>query len=142
MKLTLKRKTFTETSTIGELSIDGVFECFILEDKERGLKQSLPLDDNQELKVYAKTAIPYGTYEIAITYSNRLKQYLPLIMAVPAFDGIRIHSGNVAEDTEGCLLPGLTMSIDAVQQSRKAFNALFAKLKAVEKKEKITIEVI
>ena len=141
MKLTLKRKTFTETSTIGELSIDDIFECFILEDKERGLNQSLPTEAKQ-LKVDAKTAIPKGTYEIAITYSNRFKQYLPLIMAVPAFEGIRIHSGNVAADTEGCLLTGLTMSIDAVQQSRKAFNALFAKLKAVEKKEKITIEVI
>lgn len=141
MKLTLKRKTFTETSTISELSIDGIFECFILEDKERGLNQSRP-SEAVTLKQLGKTAIPYGTYEIAITYSNRFKQYLPLIMAVPAFEGIRIHSGNVAADTEGCLLPGLTMSIDAVQQSRKAFNALFAKLKAVEKKEKIWIEII
>jgi len=141
MKLTLKRKTFTETSTIGELSIDGKFECFILEDKDRGLSQSLPTEAKQ-LKVDAKTAIPKGTYEIAITFSNRFKQYLPLIMNVPAFDGIRIHSGNVAADTEGCLLPGLTMSIDMVQQSKKAFSALFAKLKAVEKKEKITIEII
>jgi hypothetical protein len=141
MKLTLKRKTFTETSTIGELSIDGKFECFILEDKDRGLNQSLPSEAKQ-LKVDAKTAIPKGTYEIAITFSNRFKQYLPLIMNVPAFDGIRIHSGNVAADTEGCLLPGQTMSIDMVQQSKKAFSLLFAKLKAVEKTEKITIEII
>jgi hypothetical protein len=141
MKLTLRRKTFTETSTIGELSIDGKFECFILEDKDRGLNQSLPSEAKQ-LKVDAKTAIPKGTYEIAITFSNRFKQYLPLIMAVPAFEGIRIHSGNVSADTEGCLLPGQTMSIDMVQQSKKAFSLLFAKLKAVEKTEKIIIEII
>jgi hypothetical protein len=141
MKLKLIRKTFTETSTIGELFIDDKFECFILEDKERGLKQSLPLDDNKEMKVYAATAIPYGKYTVAITFSNRFKQYLPLLINVPAFEGIRIHSGNTADHTEGCLLPGVTMSRDMVQQSKTAFKALFTKLKAVEKTEKITIEI-
>jgi len=140
MKLKLIRKTFTETSTIGELFINDQFECFILEDKDRGLSQSLPSEAAQ-LKVAAKTAIPKGTYDIGITFSNRFKQYLPLLINVPAFDGIRIHSGNYAADTEGCLLPGVTMSRDMVQQSKTAFKALFAKLKAVEKTEKITIEI-
>lgn len=141
MKLKLIRKIFTETSTIGELFINDEFQCFVLEDKDRGLSQARP-SEAATLKQIGKTAIPKGTYEIAITFSNRFKQYLPLIMSVPAFEGIRIHSGNVAEDTEGCLLPGFTMSRDMVQQSKTAFKALFNKLKAVEKTEKITIEII
>jgi len=141
MKLKLIRKTFTETSTIGELYVNDQFECFILEDKDRGLSQSRPTEA-QDLKVYAKTAIPKGTYDVGITFSNRFKQYLPLLINVPAFEGIRIHSGNTADHTEGCLLPGVTMSRDMVQQSKKAFAALFKKLKAVEKTEKITIEIV
>jgi len=141
MKLKLIRKTFTETSTIGELYINDKFECFILEDKDRKLDANTNSGIIAVNKVYGKTAIPYGTYDVAITFSNRFKQYLPLLISVPAFEGIRIHSGNYATDTEGCLLPGVTMSRDMVQQSKKAFNSLFTKLKAVEKTEKITIEI-
>lgn len=141
MKLKLIRKTLTETSTIGELFINDQFECFVLEDKDRGLLQSNPLSVIQEHKVYGKTAIPKGTYDVVISFSNRFKQYLPLLVNVPAFEGVRIHPGNYATDTEGCLLPGLTMSRDMVQQSKKAFTALFNKLKLVEKTEKITIEI-
>jgi len=141
MRLKLIRKTFTETSTIGELFINDQFECFILEDKDRGITQSQPLEVVKENKKFGITAIPKGTYEIAITFSNRFKQYLPLLMNVPAFEGIRIHSGNTADHTEGCLLPGVTMSRDMVQQSKTAFKKLFTKLKAVEKTEKITIEI-
>ncbi len=141
MRLKLIRKTFTETSTIGELFINDQFECFILEDKDRGITQSQPLEVVKEHKKFGITAIPKGTYEIAITFSNRFKQYLPLLMNVPAFEGIRIHSGNTADHTEGCLLPGVTMSRDMVQQSKTAFKKLFTKLKAVEKTEKITIEI-
>lgn len=141
MKLKLIRKTFTETSTIGELFINDQFECFILEDRDRYLDSEHPIKVIQENKVFGKTAIPKGTYEIAITFSNRFKQYLPLLMNVPAFEGIRIHSGNTADHTEGCLLPGVTMSRDMVQQSKTAFKKLFTKLKAVEKTEKITIEI-
>jgi len=141
MKLKLIRKTFTETSTIGELFIDDKFECFILEDKDRGLSQ-VPNSPALSRKQYGITAIPKGTYDIGITFSNRFKQYLPLLINVPEFEGVRIHPGNYATDTEGCLLPGLTMSRDMVQQSKKAFANLFKKLKAVEKTEKITIEIL
>lgn len=141
MKLKLIRTDKTENSTISELFINDKFECFILEDKDRGLKQSDPIPVIEQNKVFGKTAIPKGTYDVVISFSNRFKTYLPLLINVNGYEGVRIHSGNTAEDTEGCLLPGNARTKDKVLDSRNAFKALFAKLKAVEKTEKITIEI-
>lgn len=141
MLLKLIRETHTNTSTISRLYINDVFECFVLEDTDRALKSSMPLPTLQNRKVYGKTAIPEGSYEIAITFSNRFKQYLPLLLSVPAYEGIRIHAGNKAEHTEGCLLPGTAHSTDTVLNSKAAFRSLFAKLKSVERKEKIIITI-
>ncbi len=129
MKLLLKRLHKTQNSTIGELSIDGKFECFVLEDVER------------DQKIYSKTAIPKGTYEIIITMSNRFKIELPLLLKVPNFEGIRIHAGNTAKDTEGCLLLGQTRSIDFVGSSKKAMANFIPKLKNGLKKGKVFITI-
>lgn len=133
MELTLVRTWDSAQSTIGELYVNEVPErfCYVLEDVVR----SGP-------KVYGNTAIPSGRYEIAITFSNRFQKYLPLLINVPGFAGIRIHPGNTAADTEGCLLPGFTKGKNFVGESRKAFNILFAMMKKVEKKEKIHILII
>ncbi len=139
MELKLIRKDRTEESTIGELLINNVFECFILEDKDRGLTQSMDMEDIKANKVKGKTCIPSGKYTVAITFSNRFQKYLPLLINVPGFEGIRIHPGNTAVDTEGCLLPGEFRNHNQVTNSKKAFTKLFDKLKAVEKKEKIVI---
>jgi len=134
MTLLLDRIWFTEHSTIGELSIDGEFECYILEDYDRLSKG--------ENKVYGKTAIPRGTYEIKLSYSPRFKKKLPLLTNVPGFTGIRIHAGNTAKDTEGCLLPGRTRSENFVGQSKRAFNSLIKKLESAEREGKrIIIQV-
>jgi len=142
MKLKLIRTDKTENSTIGELFIDDKFECFILEDKDRGLKKDDPISVIQQNKIFGKTAIPKGTYDVVISFSNRFQTYLPLIVNVPGFEGIRIHPGNKPEDTEGCQLPGVSRTKDMVMQSKVAFKALFNKLKSVEKTEKITIEIL
>jgi hypothetical protein len=134
MELQLKRKEFTDNSTIGELAVNGVSECFILEDKDRKLETGAK-------KIHGLTAIPRGRYEIVITFSNRFQQYLPLLLSVPQYEGVRIHSGNTSANTEGCLLPGTTKSKDFVGGSRDAFQRLFSKLKKVEKKEKIFITI-
>jgi hypothetical protein len=141
MEIVLKRKILTSESTIGELYVNGVFECFILEDMDRGLDKSMSLAEIQSHKIHSKTAIPTGKYEVAITFSDRFKQYLPLVLGVPGYEGIRIHPGNTAADTEGCLLPGLEKQTNVVSKSKIAFSKLFAKLKAVEKKEKIFITI-
>lgn len=129
MNLKLVRKTFTEESTIGELSVNGKFECFTLEDKVRAVK------------IHGRTAIPEGIYEVVITFSDRFKKPLPLLLKVPNFEGVRIHSGNTAADTEGCILVGKTKSKDFVGGSRDAFKALFPKIEAALKKEKVFLQV-
>ena len=118
MKLTLTRKVMTGESTIGVLSIDGIFQCYTLEDVTR-----------KGSKVWGATAIPAGTYKVLVTMSPRFKRLLPLIVDVPGFDGIRIHPGNTAKDTEGCILVGTSSGKDVVNNSRVAFEALFSKLK-------------
>jgi hypothetical protein len=141
MKLKLIRKIFTEEYTLGELYINDVFFCSILEDKDRGLDQSMKIAEILKTKVKSKTAIPYGTYTIDITYSNRFKTNLPILLNVPGYSGIRIHTGNTHHDTDGCLLPGVYAK-DRVINSRETFRYLFAVLfKAKKDNELITIEI-
>lgn len=133
MKLELKRRWLTAKSTVGELFVDGVFECFVLEDRYRA---------PGEQKVSGATAIPCGTYALPITQSPRFKRPLPLVENVPGFRGVRIHPGNTADDTEGCLLPGQNRHLDRVSESRAAFEALFAKLVAArDRGESATITI-
>ena len=94
MKLTLKRIFKGEKYTIGDLYIDGTWFCNTLEDAIR------------DIKVYGETAIPAGTYKVTITFSPRFRRWLPLLHDVPYFEGVRIHRGNTAEDTHGCILVG------------------------------------
>lgn len=141
MELKLVRSTKTEESTIGELSVNGEFECYILEDVDRGLKQEMPLEEIKAIKIYGKTAIPSGRYEIAITFSNRFQKYLPLLLNVKGFEGIRIHPLNVASESDGCLGPGEAKAINKIINSRKAFTKLFNKMKEVERKEKIYLTI-
>jgi hypothetical protein len=117
MELNLKRLHKTAHETIGELYVDGVFECYTLEDKER------------EVKIKSETAIPKGTYKVIINISNRFKKTMPLLVDVPNFEGIRIHSGNTNHDTEGCILVGKTRGDDYIGGSRVAFAKLMEKLK-------------
>lgn len=121
MNLYLTRKWFTPDSTIGELLIGDDFECLTLEDVVR-----------EGPKVYGKTAIPEGIYDVIITPSARFKRDMPLICAVPGFSGVRIHSGNTADDTEGCILVGQTRGKDWIGHSRKAFDLLFAKIRTAK----------
>lgn len=117
MQLQLVRKIFTDKSTIGELSVDGAFECFTLEDPVR------------PKKITGETAIPAGTYEVAVTFSNTFQKFLPLLLNVPNFEGIRIHTGNTPKDTIGCILVGEGKGADSVISSRLAFAPLFEKSK-------------
>jgi hypothetical protein len=128
MDLELKRKVFTDVSTIGELYVDGNFECYTLEDVVR----------NPGIKVPGETAIPYGTYKVEITFSPRFKKHLPELLDVPNFTGVRIHCGNTAKDTEGCILVGDGESVNFISQSHDAYEELIAKL---TKADDITIRI-
>lgn len=141
MELLLIRKIFSDNSTIGELSHNGQRICWVLEDKDRGLDQSMSVEEIKEKKIYGRTAIPTGSYEIIISYSNRFKKPLPLLLNVKGFEGIRIHSGNVAADTDGCLLPGTDYSGDKVENSRVAFLALATEIELAMQSEKVFITI-
>jgi hypothetical protein len=137
VKLKLERTWCGAKCTIGTLSIDGAYACFTLEDRVR--EDGRPVN---AWKIPHETAIPTGTYTVLITPSVRFKRDLPLLVDVPGFQGIRIHPGNDADDTEGCILVGLAKGVDYVTESRKAFDYLFPKLKAaLDAGEKITMEV-
>ncbi|GAA4327421.1 hypothetical protein GCM10023149_30790 [Mucilaginibacter gynuensis] len=141
MELKLTRKIRTYVSTIGILSIDGVQECYTLEDLDRGLKQSQPLAEIKANKVFGKTCIPAGRYEVILNYSNKYKRFMPLLLNVMGFEGIRIHSGNKAEDTEGCILLGSGRGADWISSSREAVAAFMTKLEAAIKTQKVYITI-
>lgn len=133
MQLKLKRTDFTENSTIGELYVNEIFECYVLEDVVRE-------GDIFKVKVKGETAIPRGQYKVIIDESVRFKRKMPHILDVPNFSGVRIHSGNDKDDTEGCLLTGTSKGRDFVGESKIAFTKLFDKLtKAFDDKENIVL---
>ena len=140
MKLTLKRIALRSTYTIGRLYVDGNYFCDTIEDVVRDINKDGKFD-NGEKKVYAKTAIPYGTYEIKWTYSPRFKKYTPQLMNVPSFEGIRIHAGNTSADTEGCILLGENKQVGKVLNSRATINKFYPLIKKACSNGKVTIEI-
>jgi hypothetical protein len=130
MKMYLVRDLFNDVCTLGRLSIGLIQECYTLEDVVR------------EIKVPGKTAIPYGTYEIIINFSNRFQRPMPLLLNVPGFDGVRIHKGNTAKDTEGCILVGNSRGTNSIQESAVAFDRLFPKIEKALQTGKVYIEVL
>ena len=125
MYLLIKRHFKGPQYTIGRLFVDGVYECDTLEDVVR----------EGGVKVAGETAIPAGKYPVRITWSVRFKKNLPILDNVPNFTGVRIHTGNTAKDTEGCILVGYNRVKGRVVDSRAAFKRLFAKLKTVQQIE-------
>lgn len=130
MELKLIRETLTEDSTIGKLFINGLFHCFTLEDKVR------------DIKIKNVTAIPKGRYEVIISYSNRFKQLMPLLLNVPNYEGVRIHWGNYSKDTEGCILVGSTKAVNFIGNSVAQYKKLMTILQKAIKTEKIFIQIV
>ena len=117
IQLKLVRDTFTDNCTLGKMYVNGTYFCETLEDKDRGLNQSLTIDENVRLKVKGETCIPYGKYKGIVNVSPAKKRALPRLLDVPAFQGILIHKGNTNVDSLGCLLVGRKRSIESVLQS-------------------------
>lgn len=140
MKLKLERYQPHDVATLGTLSVDGKLFCWSLEDRVREIDGE-PVD---QWKVPGKTAIPRGTYEVQITFSNRFKRDLPLLVNVPGFSGIRIHPGNTSENTEGCILVGgKPTGENFIPNSRATFEKLFSLMQdADDNGNPISIEVI
>ena len=133
MKLFLERLQLDPDVTIGSLDVDGQWQCWTLEDTVRP----------PGVKVQGQTAIPWGRYDVTITPSPRFGRDMPLINNVLGFSGVRIHPGNVAADTEGCILVGTDRLAKSIGRSRLAFDALFPLLKAaVARGERIELEIV
>ncbi len=125
MNLFLERFRYTSNSTIGRLSVDGMFQCFTLEPATRPLGVKIP----------GKTSIPAGRYSVTVRFSPRFGRLMPHIEEVPDFGGIEMHWGNFPKDTEGCVLLGEAYNEDTVLCSMDAFNKLFPMLYAVSRAE-------
>lgn len=139
MKIKVIRKYFNNDYTIGDLYIDDKWICNTIEDKDRALYDSMSEDDIKAKKVYGETAIPCGTYKLSITYSPKYKKMMPLVENVKGFSGIRIHSGNTAKDSLGCIVVGENKKKGMVLNSRTTYAKLFDIIKA---EKNITIEIV
>lgn len=143
MKIKVVRAYKKDTYTIGKMYVNGVYFCDTLEDKDRGLSQGMTLQQITNIKVKGKTAIPAGTYTVLETYSNRFKKVMPEVICVKGFAGIRIHSGNTADDTEGCLLVGENKAKGKVLNSKFWYTNLNDRINyAVSHHEAVQIEII
>lgn len=141
MQITLIRPATQDAPyTVGDLYINDVFFCNVLEDRDRGIFQNDSLNYIASIKVMHETAIPYGTYQVVMSYSNRFKKYLPELLDVPGFAGIRIHTGNTEADSSGCLLVGAKQG-NKVINSRVTYSKLEKLILSAVKKEKIFITI-
>ena len=147
MELVLKRIAKKKGYTIGKLYIKEdvldeystgeklTYLCDTLEPKWRDYAHGAN-------KVKGKSAIPEGRYPVVITYSPKFKMWLPLLVNVPKFEGIRIHAGNSVKDTQGCILVGENKVVGMVFNSRKCVELVKRKIvEAKDKGEGVWIEI-
>jgi len=150
MKLTLNRIYKGTEYTIGRIYIDGEYFCDTIEDTDRGLNQDMSVEDIKEIKVYAETAIPTGTYKITLNvvspkfskkkfYKDFCGGKVPRLLNVKGFDGILIHIGNTEKSSAGCIIVGKNKIKGQVVESTETFKKLYKILE--EATDEITIEI-
>lgn len=139
--LHLIRDTFTPLTTTGRLLWEGKEGFFTLEDTDRGLDSGMSADAVHKIKVSGLTAIPVGRYRLTWSWSPHQQRFTPRIQDVPGYQGILLHVGNYAKDTDGCLLAGTQRAHDIVTHSQPAIDWLWPRIEAACKTEQwITIE--
>jgi len=138
MEIKLVRKVLTNTYTDGELYVNGIFFCFVVEDKVRAKAGFW----KRALKVYAETAIPYGRYPVVVTWSNRFKRMLTGIFNVPDFEGIRIHNGSTSKSSAGCpIVSYKRLQSGVLFNDKAAMNDLCNLVAEKQKTEKVFITI-
>lgn len=137
IEIILTRIARRPTYTIGRLYIDGKRISDTIEDRDRGLDDSMSEARIRELKVYGMTAIPTGRYRISLTKSEKFKNrvwakaykgLIPILENVKGFTGIRIHPANTAEELLGCIAPGVNTSVGRVSNSKAAYYRIMNQL--------------
>lgn len=142
MNIKLKRRYFCDEYTIGSLYINDKYFCDTLEDPNRDINKNGKFD-NGEIKIKGNTCIPFGKYKIIVNLSPKFKRELPRLLNVPSFEGVLIHRGNTAKDTEGCILVGENKIKGKVINSTIYEQKLVNILKEIQSKgEQITIEIV
>lgn len=153
MEIKVKRIARKEAYTIGKMYVDGAYVCDTLEDKDRGLTSNMSIAQICGVKVHGKTAIPTGRYLVDMkTVSPRFggraqyqfcKGRLPRLCNTIGFQGVLVHCGNTAKDTDGCILVGENKAVGQVLNSTATFRKLYPILKAADERGEqiwITIE--
>lgn len=144
MEIVLTRNERNPASTIGKLAIAGLaFSCLTLEDVDRGLIKTMSPAEIAAIKVQNRTAIPTGRYQVITDFSNHFQRVMPLVVDVPGFAGIRIHSGNTDADTDGCILLGKSrVNADFIGESREAYAEFYPLLgQAIGNREIVYITI-
>ena len=139
MELILERIAKRKTYTIGRLYIrEQVMDEYLTGTENQYFCDTLEPTwrdyEHGAYKVKGRSAIPEGRYAVVISFSPKFKQWLPILLGVPKFEGIRIHAGNTSEDTEGCILVGKNKLVGQVVDSRIWLHRL--KQKIVEAKDR------
>lgn len=134
MQLALIRDTFNDDCTLGVLTVDGNQKFQTLEDKVREIEG----EPVAQWKIYGLTAIPRGSYEVIVNYSQHFGKYLPELLNVPGYTGIRIHAGNTGADTDGCILVGTGRSGHAIINSQIAVAELLPLITAAAGRGEVT----
>ena len=138
MEILVKRLYKKSEYTIGKMFIDGVYFCDTVEDTDRGLTSEMTYEEIARRKVYGKTAIPTGRYDVAISYSPKFKKNLPLLLSVKGYSGIRIHNGKDANSSLGCIIVGENKIKGGVINSRQTMERLMYRLR---NEKNIVIEI-
>ena len=121
---------------------DGRNYCNALEDFDRGLTSDMSVDDILSVKVYGKTAIPTGKYSVVLSWSSKFKKILPEVRAVKGFTGIRLHSLNNAEQSQGCIGFGVNDKVGWISNSKYWCNLIQKRISdAISKGEKVYLIV-
>lgn len=129
MEIKVVRKYKKSEYTIGKMYIDGQYFCDTVEDCDRGLTSEMTYEEIARRKVYGKTAIPTGRYDVALSYSPKFKRSLPLLLSVKGYSGIRIHNGKDANSSLGCIIVGENKIKGGVINSKVTLERLMAKLR-------------
>lgn len=119
LHLTLIRKWKNADYTIGQLYAGGRLICNTVEDADRGLNMHMSEAEIKKIKIHSETAIPTGTYKLAVTMSPKFGRKLIEVLNVPGYLGIRVHKGNSAKDSAGCVIPGNNTEKGKVTNSTK-----------------------